>query len=126
MPIPPTKLSFNYLLDPKGMSYGRYDTFLSSRPLSDFLLHSLSVCACLSLSLSLLIPLSLPLYLHIYHNIHFLSIIFPFGNVHIFLCIPRLYIYLDSFYLLSDTISLKPLFKGDTMSCTMNRQTVWQ
>ena len=34
MPIPPTKLSFNYLLDPKGMSYGRYDSVRFSHLMS--------------------------------------------------------------------------------------------
>ena len=32
MPIPPTKLSFNYLLDPKGLSYGRYDSITLDTP----------------------------------------------------------------------------------------------
>ena len=75
MPIPPTKLSFNYLLDPKGMSYGRYDIFLSSLHPSNFLLYfpiffvSLSLSLsfppplslCLSLSFSLSLSISLPL-----------------------------------------------------------------
>ena len=52
MPIPPTKLSFNYLLDPKGMSYGRYDIFLSSLHPSNFLLYFPIFFVSLSLSLS--------------------------------------------------------------------------
>ena len=121
MPIPPTKLSFNYLLDPKGMSYGRYDIFLSSLHPSNFLLYFPTFFVSLSLSLSLL------LYLFIFH-IHFLSIVFPSMNV---FNVSIHYIFVHLLLIVSSCCQtsiffLLPLTAGDTMFCTMSRQTVWQ
>ena len=70
MPIPPTKLSFNYLLDPKGMSYGRYDIFLSFLHPSNFLLYFPIFFVSLSLSLFY----SLSVYLSYSFSIHRFSL----------------------------------------------------